>query len=271
MLKIAHIINPVKVKEPSDLSWAQPITFETMEIAREFAEETADIALFSAQFPEDADFVPAIFNRTKNLERSVLDLGRFQKERKLPLLRDILERLYHASDANFFIYTNVDIGLLPHFYLAVDRIISGGYDAFVINRRTVSDRFNRIEEIPLMYAELGEAHIGHDCFVFKREAYPRFKLGNVCIGVRLVGRVLLWNLLAYAKKFREFKDLHMTFHSGKNKPWQDPGYADYDRFNETEAVNVLRLIDQEQDFIRVLKENYPDYLSAIPVTPETSR
>ena len=37
MLKIAHIINPAKIKKTSDLYLAQPVTFETMRIAKEFA------------------------------------------------------------------------------------------------------------------------------------------------------------------------------------------------------------------------------------------
>jgi hypothetical protein len=36
MIWIAHIINPVDVGVSSDLFIAQPITFETMRVAREF-------------------------------------------------------------------------------------------------------------------------------------------------------------------------------------------------------------------------------------------
>ncbi|MCK4764129.1 MAG: hypothetical protein KAW12_18160 [Candidatus Aminicenantes bacterium] len=263
MLKIAHIINPVKVKDTSDLFFAQPITFETMRRAKEFAKDKVQVSLFSAQFAEDADYAPGFFTCTPHLERSALDLGRFQKKRKLPLLKDILDRLYRAGDADYFIYTNADIGLQPYFYSALAGFTAAGYDAFVINRRTLSDRFKKVAEIPLIYAEAGEVHIGHDCFVFKREAYPRFKLGNVCIGVRLVGRVLLWNLMAYAKKFEEFKDLHMTFHIGRNKPWKNPGFADYDKLNEAEAIKVLGELNREQDFINMLKKNHPGYLTAV--------
>ena len=118
-----------------------------------------------------------------------------------------------------------------------------------------------------MFAEIGESHIGHDCFVFKREIYPRFKLGNVCVGVRLVGRVLLWNLLAYSGEFNEFKNLHLTFHAGTNKPWKNPDLKDYDKFNELEAKKALQLINQGRDFIRLLKEKYPDYLIAVDLKP----
>jgi hypothetical protein len=260
MLKIAHIINPVKVDKSSDLYLAQPITFETMRVARNFVEKKLDVSLYSAQLEEDEDFVPDFFIKTKNLERSVLDLGTFGIKRKLPLLKDILDRLYHASNADYFIYTNADIGLMPYFYLTIHSIISQGYDAFVINRRTIPDTYRQVNEIYLMYAQIGESHIGHDCFVFKREVYPGFKLGNVCIGIRLVGRVLLWNLVAYSRRFKEFKNLHLTFHLGQNKPWKNPGLKDYYDFNKNEARKVLQSLDLKHGFIGLLQEKYPDYL-----------
>ena len=37
MRKIAHIINPVVVSKSSDLYKAQPITFETMKLAKNYA------------------------------------------------------------------------------------------------------------------------------------------------------------------------------------------------------------------------------------------
>ena len=52
MLKIAHIINPAKIKKTSDLYLAQPVTFETMRIAKEFAKDNVNVDLFSAQFSE---------------------------------------------------------------------------------------------------------------------------------------------------------------------------------------------------------------------------
>jgi len=46
MLKIAHIVNPVKVDISSDLYFAQPITFETMRTAREIACGKMDITFY---------------------------------------------------------------------------------------------------------------------------------------------------------------------------------------------------------------------------------
>jgi hypothetical protein len=243
--KIAHIVNPVFVDETSDLFAAQPVTFETMRVARQFAGERVKVELLSAQYPEDGPLVPANFRRTPDLEGSVLDYGNFQKQRKLPLLRDILDRLYEATDAEYLVYTNVDIGLLPHFYLVVDRFVEAGYDAFVINRRTISDRYRALDQIPLMYAQVGQPHRGWDCFVFRRDAYPRYRLGTICVGVPRVGLALLSNLLAHATSFREFTEEHVTFHLGNDRAWGRGQYSDYAAHNADQVLHIIESLEGE--------------------------
>ncbi len=245
MREIAHIINPVIARESSDLFVAQPITFETMRIAREFARGQVDVTLFSAQYPEDRSLVPDDFQLTPNLDRSSFNIGTFQKRRKLPLLSDILDRLYEASNAEYVIYTNVDIALLPHFYVAVNQMIEASYDAFVINRRTISSKYQSIDEIPLMYVEIGEPHEGHDCFVFKRDVYPKYKLGATYIGIPWVGRVLIWNLVCHAMNFMEFKDKHLTFHIGNELRWERDDSCDYVAHNKGEASRILTELERE--------------------------
>ncbi|MBN1953998.1 MAG: hypothetical protein JW900_03005 [Anaerolineae bacterium] len=245
MTAIAHVVNPVQVKESSDLFVAQPITFETMRVARDFAAGQVDVGLFSAQYPEDHPVVPADFQRTPDLETSILDYSTFQRPRKLPLLKEILDRLYQASDAEYMVYTNVDIGLLPHFYLAVDRFIAAGYDAFVVNRRTISCRYQRVDQIPLMYGEVGEPHRGWDCFVFRRAAYASYELGTVCLGAPRMGLALVANLVAHAERFHEFKDQHLTFHLGNDRSWGRSPYADYAAHNARQALHVLNELERK--------------------------
>jgi hypothetical protein len=246
MRKIAHIVNPVLVDDSSDLFLAQPVTFETMRIAKELARGSLDIQLFSAQYPEDEPVIPAGLCRTPDLDRSVLEFGSFDKPRKLPLLKDVLDRLYEATPAEYLVYTNVDIGLMPQFYLAVDRFIDAGFDAFVINRRTISNRFTSVEQLPLMYAEVGNPHRGWDCFVFRREAYPHYTLGAICLGAPRVGLALIANLVAHAERFKEFKDQHLTFHLGNDRGWQGSAYADYAEHNTREALSILSLLEKER-------------------------
>lgn len=240
MLSFAHIVNPVIVPESSDLFLAQPVTFETMRRARATAQDVADVVLLSAQFPEDRPLVPDDFVATPDLERSALDLGEFKIPRKLPLLKDILDRLYeHAPHADYLIYTNVDIALMPHFYTAVERYIDQGLDALVINRRSIPSMHQGVDAIPLMYAHVGKPHSGYDCFVFRRDLYPRFELGNVLIGAPHVGKVLKINLFCNAERYKRFKNLHLTFHLGNVQVWRSDNYDDYASRNLTEFQQIL--------------------------------
>ncbi|NJL82282.1 MAG: hypothetical protein HC890_03765 [Chloroflexaceae bacterium] len=201
-LRFAHIVNPVQVKETSDLFVAQPITFKTMQIAQSVAGDRGLIVdLFTTQYEEDRSLIPDGFIKTPNLERSVLDCGKFSIPRKLPLIKDILDRLYAATEADYLIYTNVDIALMPHFYLTVSQLIEQGYDAFTINRRTILKDYQSMGEIPLMYAQLGDSHPGHDCFVFPRGVYPHYHLGQLCLGASLIDRGLLTNMICHAQNF----------------------------------------------------------------------
>jgi len=246
MVSLGHIVNPVAVAETSDLHVAQPVTFESMRIAKRLAADRVDVRQVVTCYSEDLPVAPPDFRHAGVLERSVLDYGSFAEPRKLPLLGDILDRLYAASEGcDHLIYTNVDIALMPSFYLTVARLIEDGHDAFVINRRTIADTYTSPAELPLMYADVGEPHPGHDCFVFPREAYPRFRLGRVCLGLPPVGRALLLNLAAFAQNVKVFKELHVTFHIGDDQAWSADRFRDLRDFNRAEVVAVLRVLEAE--------------------------
>lgn len=237
---IGHIINPVIVDKSSDLYEAQPITFETMKRARDFALNVVEVRLVTAQYLEDRPLVPEWFQPTPDLERSILDMGTFRQERKLPLLVDILDRLYTAApEADYLIYTNVDIGLMPYFYTAVNHMTDMGFDAFAINRRTIGKEHDDLKKLDLMYCEIGEQHPGYDCFVFKKSLYPTFKLGTACVGANWIGRVFLVNLISHAGNFKIFDNSHLTFHLGDDRSWQDPDLNDLHEHNEEELHRIL--------------------------------
>ncbi len=258
MISIAHIIHPVIVPATSDLVVAQPITFETMKIARDFALQTQpqtstpllDVQLYAVQYSdEDTIHLPSCFTRAPGLERSIKDIKTFKKQRKLALIKDIIDTLYEATrttGADYLVYTNVDIALMPHFYSTLLGIIEQGYDAFVINRRTITDRYSTIEEIPLMYAEIGQSHVGYDCFIFKREVYPSFDLGTISIGTAWIGRSLLANMVAHANRFKEFRAEHLTFHIGDSLAWRNPDYEDYFQQNKNEYDRIFAKMDKEK-------------------------
>jgi len=239
MLTIAHIINPVMVPENSDLFIAQPITFETMRIARDFAKSEVNIELFSAQYREDRAMVPSYLTKTPDLERSIRDISNKPGEmKKLPFIKDILDCLIESSNADFLIYTNVDIALAQNFYLTISNFVEQGFDAFSITRRTISNRFRSIDDIPQMYLEKGEPHLGWDCFIFRRNLYPHFELEDVVIGAPIVGYVLICNCLLFAKQFNLFKEEHLTFHIGDEGNWRKRR----DGANILNVKNCLRAI-----------------------------
>lgn len=238
--RLAHVINPVAIGPGSDLHIAQPVTFASMHFARQFSPSLYDVQLLTAQYPEDHAVIPGFFTRTPDLTQSVLDYGSFSKPRKLPLIRDILDRLVEATDADHLIYTNVDIALMPGFYAAVCKLIEGGLDAFVINRRTISKQYTSPAELPLMYAEIGTPHLGFDCFVFRREHYARYDLGNTCIGAGGVGMMLTANLICFSERFMEFGNSHLTFHIGNDEGWRNRTLSDYSDYNLKEVMGVFR-------------------------------
>lgn len=258
--KFAHIINPVLVLKKSDLYRAQPITFETMKTAQDFAAlKGIGVEQYATCYPEDQPLLPDNMKQTRMLDRSILDYGEFSRPKKLPMLQDILQRVYEDSDAEYIIYTNVDIALMPHFYLSVEKIMKEGYDVVNIFRRTLDNRYQGVEEIPEMYADLGSDHPGTDCFVIRREIIPKLDLQNVVIGAQFVAFALRVNLHLFARKIKEFNRLHMTFHIGDDRVWEE--MDDFSAFNANEADKMFEELSKRKDIVNTdeLKRFYENF------------
>ncbi|MBL6876439.1 MAG: hypothetical protein ISR01_06570 [Chitinophagales bacterium] len=214
MLHLAHIINPVKVKDSSDLYHAQAITFESMLLAKGEAITSVKVDLFTTQYEEDREIIPQGFAILPNLKRSVLHVNPNLGNRKLPLIKDILQTVFAHSDAEYFVYTNVDIGLMPSFYDFVVNKINKGHDALVVNRRRLKGDYTKVQELPQIYTDLGHSHPGFDCFVFKRELLEKFVLGDICVGVSFIGVAMAYNIFTWASNPLYVPDKHLTFHIG---------------------------------------------------------
>lgn len=215
MIQLYHIINPVRVTQSSDLFYAQPITFESMKRAQSFCQEEAEIFLVTTQYEEDLPIIPDYFKILSNLERSILDVHPELKRKKLPLIKDILQKAVEECPlADYIIYTNVDIGLMPHFYDFVIQKIHLGHDAIVINRRRIPNRYFRIEDLPSIYSDLGRSHPGFDCFVIKKSIIEQFILDDICIGISFLEACLVHNIFSFAQNPLFIPDGHLTFHIG---------------------------------------------------------
>ncbi len=246
MKSIAHIVNLFQASETSDLKLAQEVTLASMIRAKNESKNPGLITLLSAQIEADQVMILADFMATSNLKRDVTDLHPFSNKMHLPVLKDILDRLYNESDAEYLIFSNVDIGVQPHFYDAVNEIIDAGHDAFMINRRRIEEKFNSVNQLDEMLAEKGKTHPGFDCFVFKRELYPKFSLAEVCIGVPFIEITLSQNLFCFAKNPKVFADEFLTFHIGM-EVFKGRAPKEYFKYNQSEFWKAMQAIWPQLD------------------------
>ena len=176
-IKIAHLINPFRCQEnnPSYLYYAQPITFKSMKKAYNMADiEGLNIELWSAHFLEDKKIVPDYFKKLPVLKKSTLSLfPQIPANKKLPIISEMLTSLLNNTDADYIIFSNVDIGLYENFYIKVHHFIKNKkLNSFVINRRDNIPKFinnKRLtdKDLEIIYKQKGEIHIGKDCFIIK--------------------------------------------------------------------------------------------------------
>ncbi len=208
-----------------------------MRVAQQVAASfSLEVELGAVNFPEDDEIVPPFFGFRERLERSVLDVGDFPVPRKLPLIKDILDRAVAATRSEYLIYSNVDIAVVPHFYLSLASIVDEGWDALMITRRTLPKAYTATSQFWRMCADIGDRHPGNDCFIFRRGAYANYDLGDACIGARNFAKVLGLNLIVHAHRFQHFKDLHLTFHIGNDRVWRSDKWIDYSMHNR----NIMR-------------------------------
>lgn len=229
-MKIAHVINIFGAKQGSDSDRVREITLETMRRASIAASGAVEVELISAQYAEDRQAVPDFVHKTGNLTRSIQDDVECDDKRKLPYIHEIIEKACETSDAEFIVYTNLDISLYPSFYLFLEKQIASGIDALAINRAQIPRHIGKkdtlhdrsIEE--LYHIRNRSPHHGIDCVMFRREAFRDFRKADICIGYPPVGQYLLENVEKTARQFKWFPDAQETFHIGidadETSPWK---------------------------------------------------
>jgi len=245
-ISMAHVINPFICEEgnPTYLYYAQPVTFESMQMAKEYAHKRGiGVELCAAIFPEDSEVVPPQIKTLPPLTRSTQSAYPSITEKKLPFVRDILSLLSYESNAEYFIFSNTDIGLSTTFYFACSRYIHAGIDAFVINRRDNIPKFLdgirlTSEHLDTILKQPGERHPGYDCFVFHRKYISKISVGNLFLGYPPWGAVMMRELRRCANNFHVFEHLQETFHLGNDRAWADNGRSELWNQNILEATAV---------------------------------
>lgn len=267
MIRLAHIVNPLIVRNPgSDLRYAQPIAIRSLQDARDASAGSAvTVTHYAACYEEDAAAVPAGFQATPYLQRSVLDCVRGESGRRLPLLKDILDRLYAAApDADYLIYSNIDVGVWPDFYRRLGELITDGFDAFQIGRRTLPATWDRVEQLPQILEQDGRPHFGLSCFVFPRAHYPGYRLYDTCIGLQPVGVTLLLNMIHFARRFENFANERLTFHLGDDGPWTgtllDPFHVHNERTLDRVARELATAVPAGQELLATYQRWRSNYV-----------
>jgi hypothetical protein len=228
-MRIRHVISTVGDSAPKELVEAQQLTLHSIRTALRCVEEGIDVEVRAVHFPDEpvnCDWV----TDCPVLDRSVLDVGEFEVQRRLPLLFDVLAALGDSYEYDVAVYTNIDITLQPLFYELIAELHDKGYDATTITRRTVAPGVQGSTFAGLSTAD-STPHPGHDCFSMTAEIVDSLLPCDAALGVRWVGRCLLWQLQLAANNFRGFGDLYATFHVGDDRAWTDHRLADYDSHN----------------------------------------
>ncbi|NCG22612.1 MAG: hypothetical protein GWP47_00550, partial [Actinobacteria bacterium] len=159
-MRIRHVISTVGDSAPKELVEAQQLTLRSIRTALHCVEEGIDVEVRAVHFPDellDCNWV----TDCPVLNRSVLDVGEFEVQRRLPLLFDVLAALGDSSEYDVAVYTNVDITLQPLFYELIAEIHDKGHDATTITRRTVHPGFQGASLAGLSTAN-SSPHPGHD-------------------------------------------------------------------------------------------------------------
>ncbi len=236
--RITHFVN---LYPPPEGDMTQAHTIASMR--RAAAAHDGPVRLLCIQHRDDPDQTPEGFARGPDLSRNVLDIAPLVPPRPLPLLFDILESgAADAADDGFLVFTNADICLQPHFYTAVSALLARGFEALVINRRTVGAALAEDPAAPLLAAETGDVHPGFDCFVFRARLARNFLRNDACIGMRAVSLGLLYNLIAHAPRMAILTNATLTYHFGDDARWDDSRFAAYTRHNQAAALQTARAL-----------------------------
>jgi len=231
-MKIAHIINITEINEAKKkrhLHIAQPLTMKSMVLAKKMAKGIMEIELFAIKHKSEEVDIPEGFKWTEDMDtyawEHIKELKSVKPHKPLPRIHDIISNLYKSSDAEYLIYTNLDIALCPNFYIRVKELIEEGYESIFINRRDLPKTYHDIpldeNNLELAFTIEGLMHIGIDCCIFKRNIVPSMQFGNVFIGFPPIGQVIKSQAELHSQKSIWIKDEKLTFHIGRDQHWDN--------------------------------------------------
>lgn len=267
--RIIHCVNPFPARLGSEHDFAQRMTIRSMVDAKTFAmaqTPAVDIELQAAILSEDQKHIDLRdFHRVTKLSRKVTDIATFSQQRLLPLIYDIVNSIDLQED-DIGIYTNIDITLTPSFYSFVAHTMSKGYDALIINRRTISKSHLGFSELSITTAEIGQPHPGYDCFVFSKRLQQTLPEHTSCIGIKTVAVPILFHLVAASQKPALLYDAHLTFHFGDDQTWKNADFADYEEHNRREYKRIISQLLSDPENKKKLTHRFGNIPDGVLVT-----
>jgi hypothetical protein len=237
-MKFAHIVNCIAPADNPSLYRMQEITLESL--LRASGASSHPVRLLSAQYDDAVAHLPAGITATPPLHSDASADPRLGTVARVPLLKEILDRI-SGQDADYYIYSNADICVMPFFYDAVGHFLALGHDALVINRRRIPAALAQ-GPAELRYAHAGRPHIGFDCFVFRRELLPKFIMRDIYLSAPPAGSDLFYNLFTFASNPALLSGQHLTFHLGEEmlRDWGTPALRRHNRREFLQLLGVLR-------------------------------
>ena len=193
-----------------DMERAMGVTVFSMQRAKAYAAKRGvRVKLMRARQGVEEHALPQAFAEAQFLNRSHRDhesqvFGRHWNVNtpRLPFLSDILHRAFAESSADYIVYHNLDISLMPDFYVKVNAFLNTGMDALQLTRIGVeypgaAHGFFNVTDMAGIYEmrdDRLEAHPGADMFIFPRHWVPFLDIGDTHVGCAPIGTIL-WDEL----------------------------------------------------------------------------
>ena len=236
-----HIVNPFPGRPGSEHAVASRVTWATLAAAFDRAQHAAiAVSVKAVVLPGDESAVLPPASSIAYLERTVADVAVLHPVRKLPLIGDLLQVGSRGITASHLIFTNMDIGVQPNFYVrAAELVAELGMDVpFMLPRVNIPAELGNAP-LEQLYAADGPLGHGFDCFVIPRHLIGGLDLGRACIGAGhfdLLVVMQLDRLSGY--RSRHLLDERLTFHLGNELGWA--AQIDYLEHNLHESIAALR-------------------------------
>lgn len=231
-LRVLHGILGVEADSNRSLIEAHLLALRSIELAVDAGAKYVDVERKVLVTEASFDYVRHGFTTHQLPSDARAIFG--QEFRPLAFASEVFEHL-GASDTDFVIVSNADIGLFQNFYREVARLSCSGVYSWTSHRRTIPQSPPDHEDsLAWVERQEGLAHEGSDLFVTTPSVATKMSLGSAVFGMPGIGDLVLTNLAAFDPTFIRFRNRRLSFHIEDERLWQIDS-----RSEENDAHNKL--------------------------------